>query len=255
PTSTPWRDTSSTTWRTSGASKAGDGGPRARILRIGAAGRRDNGHMRQAGSPTPPGVAPLRARESARPPTTPLFEDALAPAFLSRPLRLALRLSRLPVVGALVPWRLIDGHWTGSRGTVVARTRFIDDALGGALRSGAEQVVIFGAGFDTRAYRVAGVERAPVFQGGHPAPQGEKKRAIARRLRPLPSHVVFVGIDFDTDTLGAAMTRSGFRTGARTFFVCEGVTHYLSAPAVDAMFRYVAESSAPGSLMVFTYIH
>ena len=66
---------------------------------------------------------------------------------------------------------------------------------------------------------------------------------------------MFVAIDFDTDTLAAAMARSGFRTGARTFFVCEGVTHYLTPPAVDAMFRYVSGSAAPGSRMVFTYIH
>lgn len=55
-------------------------------------------------------------------------------------------------------------------------------------------------------------------------------------------------------TLDMVMLDSGYRKEALTFFICEGVTHYLSAPAVDAMFRYVARAAA-GSQMVFTYIH
>jgi len=109
--------------------------------------------MRQAVSRTATVVALWRARESLRPASIRLFEDTLAPAFLGWRFRWALHLSRLPVVGAALPWSLIDGHWPGSRGTVVVRTRYIDDALGEALRSGVEQVVILGAGFDSRAYR------------------------------------------------------------------------------------------------------
>jgi O-methyltransferase involved in polyketide biosynthesis len=35
---------------------------------------------------------------------------------------------------------------------VAVRTRYIDDALGQALASAVDQVVILGAGFDSRAY-------------------------------------------------------------------------------------------------------
>src|SRR5262249_10562018 len=57
------------------------------------------------------------------------------------------------------------------------------------------------------------------------------------------------------DALDTALPASGYRREAKTFFVCEGVTHYLSAGAVDALFRYVARNAAPGSRLVFTYIH
>jgi O-methyltransferase involved in polyketide biosynthesis len=50
------------------------------------------------------------------------------------------------------------------------------------------------------------------------------------------------------------MRDAGCRSDAKTFFICEGVTHYLSASAADSVFRYVARS-ATGSQMVFTYIH
>jgi methyltransferase (TIGR00027 family) len=48
---------------------------------------------------------------------------------------------------------------------------------------------------------------------------------------------------------------AGYRREAQTFFICEGVTHYLSAGAVDTLLRYVARNAAVGSQMVFTYIH
>jgi len=211
--------------------------------------------MKQGVSRTALAVTLWRARESSRSATSRLFEDALAPVFLDRRFRWALHLSRLPLVGALVPWSLIDGHWAGSRGTVAVRTRYIDDALSAALRRGVDQVVILGAGFDSRAYRIPGIDRTRVFEVDHPATQVEKKHAIARRFRQLPPHVEFVSIDFSRDTLDTALLAAGFRASARTFFICEGVTHYLSAPDVDTLFRYVARNAPVGSEMVFTYIH
>jgi methyltransferase (TIGR00027 family) len=148
-----------------------------------------------------------------------------------------------------VPWSIIDGHWAGSRGTVAVRTRYVDDAVTAALENGVEQVVILGAGFDSRAYRIPGIARTRVFEVDHPATQAEKKRVVARRLGVLPPHVVFVPIDFSTHTLDAVMPAAGFRSSARTFFICEGV------PDVDTLFRYVAASAPAGSEMVFTYIH
>src|SRR4030095_5041358 len=50
------------------------------------------------------------------------------------------------------------------------------------------------------------------------------------------------------------MQPAGWRSDVRTFFVCEGVTHYLPADTIDAVFRYMSRS-APGSRLVFTYIH
>lgn len=211
--------------------------------------------MKEAVSRTALAVTLWRARESSRSAASRLFEDDLASVFLDRRFRWALRVSRLPLLGAMVPWSLIDGHWAGSRGTVAVRTRYIDDALSAALRNGVEQVVILGAGFDSRAYRVPGINRVRVFEVDHPMTQAEKKRAVIRRLGRLPRHVEFVAIDFTTQTLDAMLPAAGFRAAARTFFICEGVTHYLSASDVDRLFRYVARSADAGSEMVFTYIH
>jgi methyltransferase (TIGR00027 family) len=211
--------------------------------------------MPRAVSRTAELVALYRAIESSRSAATRLFVDPLAPAFLGRRFRWALRAFRLPAVGAALPWSVIDRHWSGPRGTVAVRTRYIDDILGAALRRGADQVVILGAGFDGRAYRIPGIERTRVFEVDHPTTQARKKAVIIRRLSTLPPHVSFVPIDFTTDTLDTVMRAAGYRREAVTFFICEGVTHYLSPHAVDAIFRYVAGSAAVGSQIVFTYLH
>ena len=211
--------------------------------------------MRQAVSRTAALVALYRAIETSRPAATRLFEDPFAPDFLPWRFRWALCVSQLPLVGAALPWSLVDGHWSGPRGTVAVRTRYIDDTLEEALRGGVDQVVILGAGFDCRAYRIRGIERARVFEVDHPATQARKKDVITRRLGALPPHVTLVPIDFTTHTLDTVMADAGYRREVRTFFVCEGVTHYLSAQAVDAVFRNVARNSAAGSQLVFTYIH
>jgi methyltransferase (TIGR00027 family) len=174
--------------------------------------------------------------------------------FVGWRLRCALKLARLPVVGAALPWWLVDGHWGGSRGTVSVRTRYIDDALGVALRNGVKQVVILGAGFDSRAYRIPGIERVRVFEVDHPVTQARKRDRVVRQLGAIPSHVTLVPLDFATDTLDAAMAAARYRSDVRSFFICEGVTHYLSASAVDTLLRFVARS-AGGSGIVFTYIH
>jgi methyltransferase (TIGR00027 family) len=195
-------------------------------------------------------VCLYRAIESRRPPATRLFDDPFAPRFLGWRFRTALHLARLPVIGAAMPWSLVDGHWSGPRGTVSVRTRYIDDCLGEALRHGVKQVVILGAGFDCRAYRIPEITRSRVFETDHPATQEVKKR----RLGALPSHVTYVPIDFTVNTLEAVLPAAGFRGDAQTFFICEGVTHYLPAHAVDVLFRHIGRSAA-GSRLVFTYIH
>ncbi len=210
--------------------------------------------MRQTGSHTAALVALYRGIESARPAGVRLFEDPFAPAFLAARARWALRLARLPVMGAAMPWSLLDGHWAGPRGTVAVRTRYIDDALLDALRGGLAQVVILGAGFDCRAYRLPGIEQVRVFEADHPATQPHKREIVTRRLGAIPPHVTLVPVDLTAQPLDAVMTSAGYRTGARTFFVCEGLTHYLSPEVVDAVFRYAARSAAAGSRLVFTYI-
>ena len=104
--------------------------------------------MPERSSRTAEFVALFRALESRLPERRRLFHDPYAASFLGRPLRGALALAGVPVTGRLVP-AAIDRGWPGTRVSVVVRTRYIDDAV-----AGADQAVILGAGFDTRALRL-----------------------------------------------------------------------------------------------------
>jgi methyltransferase (TIGR00027 family) len=183
-----------------------------------------------------------------------LFEDRFAMEFLPLMYRVIVRLLRIPVLGAALLAKR-ERQIPGIMGNLLCRTRFIDDTFREAVAKGFEQVAILGAGFDSRAYRIPGTSRIRVFEVDHPATQAWKRERIERMHNELASHVTFVPIDFEQQELGEAMTAAGFRTSAKTFFIWEGVTQYIAAEAVDSTFRYVSHAAAPGSRIVFTYIH
>jgi methyltransferase (TIGR00027 family) len=197
-------------------------------------------------------MAFFRALESARAPRKRLFTDRFAIQFLRPGLRRAARFSRVPVLGALVPW-YADRRLPGARTSGVARTRLIDDALGQTLREGIGQVVILGAGFDCRAYRLAGIGSAAVFEVDHPATLSVKRADLRRVLARIPAGVRFVEMDFDRQSLPEALMQAGFDLLHPAVFLWEGVTNYLTADAVGAVLRFVAGCAA-GSRLIFTYV-
>jgi methyltransferase (TIGR00027 family) len=65
--------------------------------------------------------------------------------------------------------------------------------------------------------------------------------------------VRLVPVDFERDDLMAVLAAHGYRPEGRTFFAWEGVTQYLTEPAVRATFAQLAQA-APGSRLDFTYV-
>ncbi len=107
-------------------------------------------------------VAFARAIESLRPRGKRLFEDPYAPRFLDRDGLWMLRLLRGNVCRRAALY-CIDQIGPGLLPYAIARTTFIDEALAAALRRGILQVVILGAGYDTRALRTPSIETAVVY--------------------------------------------------------------------------------------------
>ena len=199
-------------------------------------------------------MAFFRAVETRRPPRRRLFADPLASRVLDRPLRAAAALSGAPVLGGVVPW-FVDRRWPGPRPSAVARTRVIDDWLERAIEAGLDQLVVLGAGYDSRALRIPGADRLTVFEVDHPDTQGAKRELLEASPGGFPGHVRLVPVDFERDELGAALDAAGFRAGARTFTIWEGVVSYLTPAAVDATLRWVVAGGAPGSRLALTYVH
>jgi methyltransferase (TIGR00027 family) len=208
---------------------------------------------REGPSRTAEFVALFRALESRLSADRRLFDDPYAHAFLGNRLGAVLALARVPLTGGLVT-RTIDRGWPGARAWVVVRARFIDDVLRTALADGVGQVVILGSGFDTRAYRVPGVERARVFELDTPATLQVKRERIEALLGRAPPQVSMVPIDLQREDPEAALTRAGFQRQDPALFIWEGVTSYLSGAAVDSTLRALATLAAPHSRLAFTYL-
>jgi methyltransferase (TIGR00027 family) len=142
----------------------------------------------------------------------------------------------------------------GMSNLLLIRTRFIDEHMQRALENGARQVVVLGAGFDTRAYRYADLLKDKmVFEVDYQSTQQLKKRRLKEALGSIPSHVRFAEIDFQRDTLRDVLHGAGYEPGEKTFFIWEGVSMYLSEQSVRETLRTIADYSAPGSSLVMDF--
>jgi methyltransferase (TIGR00027 family) len=198
-------------------------------------------------------MALLRAFESNRPRASRLFCDPYAEAFTSGSLRFLARASRLALLGALAPWLFDVIGGPGPRPSAVARTRLIDD-IASETAPTVKQVVILGAGFDTRAHRLPALAAMPVFEVDHPATQ-MAKRSVVDSLGLSSATVTYVAVDFERQSLEQELCAAGLATGAPSLFIWEGVTNYLSASAVDETLSTIGRVTGPGTVLVFTYIN
>jgi methyltransferase (TIGR00027 family) len=201
---------------------------------------------RNQSSLTAEGIAMARALESSKPASERVCYDPYARQFVST-------------------WLWILGKATMGYATrrspgvlefLAVRTRFIDDYLVSCLADGIQQLVILGAGFDTRAYRIDGLRgQVKVFEVDHPATQQAKIEKMGKVLgAAAPEQVRFVPIDFSSETLDRLFDY-GFDRQLKTLFIWEGVTMYIAADAVDATLAFVARNSGTGSRIIFDYIY
>jgi len=195
----------------------------------------------------------MRASEQRRKPADRIVDDPYAKLFLGPMLRAAL--ATWEVSGRL--GNLAEQFSPGLLAFVLCRHRYIDDRLVRALRADVEQVVLLGAGYDTRGYRLAHeLKYRPVFEVDYPATSERKAKIVARYKKELPvSDVRSVEVDFQKDSLRDRLQAAGFKRGVRTFFVWEGVAMYLMRSTVKATLTELREISAPGSEIALDLWH
>lgn len=200
---------------------------------------------RSRSSVTANAAALCRAIEQYEPPGQRLFNDPIVGRLLD---------PMTTVLAGTAPMRaqLLASLPPGAYGGQVLRTRYLDDMVSEAVGGGLTQVVILGAGLDTRAYRLPALARATVFECDMPATQTQKRRGLDG-VRPVAHGVRFVAVDLGTQSLAGALANAGFDCGRPAVFVLEGLTQYLDEGAVCSILGYIGEA-APGSVVVFTYV-
>ena len=160
----------------------------------------------------------------------------------------------------LVRYKLINFKWPffpkGIYEYVIARTKYIDNIFKESIENGIEQILLFGAGFDTRAVRFAEKNiKIKIFELDTLYTQTAKINQFKKRGISIPENTILISIDFNVDSLSEKLESNGFKRNKTTLFIMEGIIQYLNKEAVDELFKLLYELAEPESKVVFDYIY
>ena len=181
-------------------------------------------------------VAAVRAQETARPDR--LFADPLAAAFAA--------------AAGLGPGAGPGGRRGAAlRVWVVARTVFLDDLLAEAGQRGCRQVVLLGAGFDARAFRLPWPPGTRCFEVDTPDVLGPKDQVLATERAVPGCERIVVPCDL-RDDWPAALRAAGLDRARPIAWIAEGLLVYLAPADVHRLLDMITGLSVPGSWLGLT---
>ncbi|MFK0175172.1 class I SAM-dependent methyltransferase [Streptomyces xanthochromogenes] len=188
------------------------------------------------------GVARVRALESER--ENALFRDPLARAFATAG-GLWPSSPALPADEAARRRRLAVAF------SIVIRTKFLDDLLQQAAASGVRQVVLLGAGMDSRAFRMDWPDGTRLFEVDTAAPLAFKASVLRQERAVARCERITVAVDLREDWPGA-LAAAGHDPTAPTVWIAEGLLIYLPEDAVELLLARIGAQSAAGSRLGLT---
>ncbi|MFT3932962.1 MAG: SAM-dependent methyltransferase [Chitinophagaceae bacterium] len=197
-------------------------------------------------------MALFRALETKRAKHKRLFTDPYAIHFLDAGLRTISKLSAIPIaargIGKIIQHKIPGAYTSG-----LARTKLIDNLLQQSISNGAKQLIILGAGFDTRALRLDFLRNFPVIEIDHPDTAALKIKTLKKINKQLPGNVRYLQIDFNKQSLQHLLEQHNIDFSVTTTIIWEGVTNYLDKKAIDATFTTL-QQFPKNSSVIFTYV-
>jgi methyltransferase (TIGR00027 family) len=176
--------------------------------------------------------------------------DNLAESFLPFHFRFFLRFNR---VRENTKDRL-EGFLPGLNAYMIARTAYFDGLFLKALKDSIPQIVLLGAGYDTRAYRYAKFNQGTrIFELDIAPTQNRKSKCLKKARINVPQEVKLVPIDFNRESLKEVLEIAGYDDRQKTLFIWEGVSYYLEAESVDATLAFVHQAGHPDSAIALDY--
>ena len=197
-------------------------------------------------------MALFRALESRRPMGERLFDDPYAIAFLDSAYKSVTRISSISFFREIIH-KIIQHKIPGALSSGIARTKYIDDVLKKRFQERKQQVIILGAGFDTRSLRLDFLKAAPVIEIDHPNTSRLKQDCLVEVLGELPANTRYLQLDFNEQSLEGLAAQENIDYATPATIIWEGVTNYLTAEAIDKTFGFI-EKFARGSSVIFTYV-
>lgn len=202
------------------------------------------------GCKTAEGIAIHRFAESQRPEGERICYDPYAVYFLS-PETLEFR-ARNPDK-AKAAQEQYERFFPGLGNSIRAKVRYFDDFIKKSIDEGLEQLIILGAGYDSRAYRIDGLKKMRVFEVDHPGTQNLKIEKIKEIFGSLPDNVVYAPVDLGIDDLGKKLMETGYDKSKMSLFIMEGVIFYVPPKMVDEILSFIVKNSGKGNGVLFDY--
>jgi len=142
----------------------------------------------------------------------------------------------------------------GSYEFITCRTVFYDNEVQKALADDIPQIVFLGAGYDSRAYRFAGlIKNTCIYELDIKSTQQRKIEILKKAGIDTPANLKFVEIDFTKDKILDVLTAAGYKREMKTLFIWEGVLYYLTKRVIDGTLEIIKQNSPSGSIICFDY--
>lgn len=149
----------------------------------------------------------------------------------------------------------IERRMPGLANAIRARIRYFDDIVRDAPGKGFSQIVILGAGYDTRAFRIDTLKGGTkIFEIDRSDTQVRKTGIITKVFGRLPDGVAFLPLDMARDRCWEPLQDSGWDPGQKTLFLLEGLVMYLPRPAVLDLLAGIAAHAGAGSAVLFDFM-
>ena len=148
----------------------------------------------------------------------------------------------------------LNGFLPGLNKYMIARTAYFDRLFVDALNNKTAQIVLLGAGYDSRAYRFAKSNHSTrIFELDSAPTQDRKKKCIKNGRIDIPNQVTFVPINFNKESLKDTLEKAGYKNHQKTLFIWEGVSYYLEVESVESTLEFVSHASHHESALAFDY--
>lgn len=136
--------------------------------------------------------------------------------------------------------------------TPLARAAFCEDSLKTALKTGTEQYVILGSGFDTFSVRNK-FPNIRIFEIDKEEAVNDKINRLERAKIEIPENTRLISADLTRDSLEEVLEANGFDKNKKTFFSCLGLLYYLTSEEISSLLESISSFAVDGSTLVFDF--
>jgi len=148
----------------------------------------------------------------------------------------------------------LNAAMPGAYEYLIARTSYFDNVFVDALNKNVPQIVLLGAGYDTRVYRFETLNNSTkIIELDIATTQKRKIKCLKKARIDIPKQLTLAPIDFNTASLTSVLEKAGYHDNEKTLFIWEGVSYYLDPESVDGTLAFISHSSHRESIIAFDY--